>query len=215
MSKQTFARIRIRLAQPKDLLEHLYPNGKLGGLAFEGPPPVAVGRRCRLELEFDEPARRHFTVQGVLAWARHKGSALLRESYGVDFVPDDESGRDRLLRLARAELPPDRTRFDHRVAASLPVRLGTATEWREESLADLSQGGAFVRTDRPLPVDTPVGMEIRPPRSLRKLRLKGRVAWVRTSGAVVGMGIEFIYDDARQAERVRKAIAALEANADE
>ncbi len=202
-------KLTLQLLRPKDLLERWYPNGRHGGIALEGPLPGALGERCELSVEFSEPAVRMFQLHGRLAWARHKGSQRLRESFGVDIVDEGGDGRERLLRYARDEFPLSATRFEERLSTNLPVRVLHEGRSMRESLMDLSQGGAFVRTATPLPVDTQLVCELRPPRSLRALRLEARVAWVRYSGENAGMGLEFRYADPRESKRVRALLDRL------
>jgi hypothetical protein len=54
-----------------------------------------------------------------------------------------------------------------------------------------------------------VSLKIRPPKSLRSIGVRGRVAWVREEGLARGVGVEFIYDNARQSERVMKLVKRL------
>jgi uncharacterized protein (TIGR02266 family) len=202
-------KLTLQLLRPKDLLERWYPNGRHGGISLEGPLPGALGERCQLSVEFAEPALRTFQLHGRLAWARHKGSQRLRESFGMDMVDDDLDGRERLLRYARDEFPLSATRFAQRLSTNLPVRVVHDGKSFRESLMDLSQGGAFVKTPTPLPVDTQLTCELRPPLSLRGLKLQARVAWVRDSGEHAGMGLEFRYADPRESKRVQDLLDRL------
>ncbi|MHB8878537.1 MAG: PilZ domain-containing protein, partial [Myxococcaceae bacterium] len=186
------------------------PNGKLGGLTVDGPLPGALGQRCALVVRAASPATRHFNVRGQLAWARHKGSRGLKECFGIDFLAEDDAGRQRLLSFAREEVQPTGSRFEERLYTDLPVTISNAGRVRKEVLFDLSQGGAFVRTALPAPVGTHLAFDMRPPLSLTRLRLKGRVAWVRLTGPARGMGVQFLFDNAAQAERVLKLLRRLE-----
>jgi uncharacterized protein (TIGR02266 family) len=194
--------VDLSVERAKELLDRIYPNGKLGGLMIDGGLPGALGQKCDLLVRIATPPR-HLNVKGQIAWARHKGSRALRECFGVDFVLEDEAGRARMLAAAKEEVQADAMRFEERVATELPVRLFYDGKKRQEFLCDLSQGGAFVRTFMPLPVGATLEMDVRPPRALLRIRLKGRVAWVRQTGAARGMGIEFVFDAPDQATRVR------------
>ena len=201
--------LMLELTRPKDLLERLVPNGKLGGVVLDGPLPGPLGERVALTVHFAEPAARHFTVLVQLAWARHKGNATLREGFGADFLPEDDAGRQRLISFAREEVPVEVSRFDERVATDLAVVITHEGQARKESVIDLSQGGAFIRTGKLLPVGATLAFKLRPPLSLRTLKLHGRVAWVRGVGNPRGMGVEFLFDNADQATQVRKLLERL------
>lgn len=201
--------LSLQLSHPKDLLSRLVPNGKLGGLVLAGRPPGELGTRCRLSVRFVEPIERQFDVSVQVAWARHVGSARLEEGYGVDFVTDDAPARDRLLGYARGEVAPEATRYEPRLAVQLPVTVDWEGHLRKEVLLDISQGGAFVHSPLEVPVGAELSLSIRPPRSLRALALRGRVAWIRTAGPSRGLGIEFLQQSARQSERIGKLLREL------
>lgn len=174
----------------EELLERYYPNGRSGGLRFEGVCPVDVGRPVELHLRVNQPLR-HFRLRGVVGWARRKGSAQLAASWGVDFAEAD-AGAERLMAFARGQLSDASSRGELRHSVDLSVRLIHGGQARKEWLADLSLSGAFVRSWSPLAPGESVELVARLPRSLSTVRVLGRVAWVRPSGNDPGMGIQFV-----------------------
>lgn len=189
-----------RVGSPAELAEHYYPNGRLGGLTLEGKAPGALGQLVLLKVEVVRPSRQ-FVLRGQLAWVRHKsGGPNQPTGFGIDFLPEDDATRVRLLAFARAEVGSDATRVEHRQQVELKVRIDHAGQQRKELVADLSPGGAFVRSWNPLPLGAKVQLALRLPLSFSALELKGHVAWVRLAGDHPGMGIEFEHegDDARQ-----------------
>jgi uncharacterized protein (TIGR02266 family) len=204
----TVAEVGLTVGQPHELAERYYPNGKLGGLSVDGKAPGPLGMRVQLKVRVKKPART-FVVKGQLAWARHKAPRGQTAAFGVDFLPEDDATRVRLLAFARNELEEGATRLEDRLQVELPVRLVHEGTTRKEFLADLSAGGAFVRTWNPLEPGELVELSVRPPRSLMSLTLKGRVAWRRTTGQHTGMGIAFEDDGHGARERVEKLLARL------
>ena len=197
--------VSLEVAFPSDVLGRTYPNGKLGGLTMDGKSPGALGQLVFLTVKVQRPER-EFTLKGQLAWARHKvGAKNLKESYGIDFLGDQE----RLLQFARAELDPAALRTGPRVATDLPVRITHGGYTRKEFLVDLSDGGAFIRSPDPIPVGHEVELHVRPPKALLGFSLKGRVAWQRNTGTAPGFGVEFIADDATTRARIEKLLARL------
>ena len=87
--------------------------------------------------------------------------------------------------------------------------LGTA---RREYLADLSAGGAFVRSGNPLPVDERVTVYLRAPGSITAMTLSCRVAWTREIGSAPGMGLAFVDFDDKLRERLEKLLSKLDRN---
>jgi uncharacterized protein (TIGR02266 family) len=199
--------VTLEVTFPGDVLPRYYPNGKLGGLALDGKPPGALGQLVLLTVKFERPEG-SITVKGQLAWARHRGSVMLKESFGVDFLGDHE----RLLSFAKAEIGPEALRGSPRVLADLPVRITHHGFTRKEFLVDVSSGGAFVRSMLPLNVGDTLELHLKPPRSLTGLTLKGVVAWQRLTGDAPGFGVQFVGDDPKDRARLDKLLARLNAS---
>lgn len=185
--------VTLTVGQPHELVERYYPNGKLGGVAVDGSMPGALGQLVLLTVHVRKPAR-EFVLRGQLAWARHKAAKGQPASFGVDFLPEDDAVRVRLMAFARNEVGDESTRLDRRLQVELPVRLVHLGKARKEFLADLSTGGAFVRTWNPIPSGEYVELFVRPPLSFTSLHLPGYVVWTRAAGKDPGMGIEFVRD---------------------
>lgn len=187
--------VGLKVSSPEELAERYYPNGRLGGLSINGKTPGALGQLVRLRVDVARPARQ-FLIKVQLAWARHKAGPGQPAGYGLDFLPDEDATRVRLLAFARKELAADATRAELRQHVELPVRLVHQGRPRTELVADLSPGGAFVRSWNPLPVGAHLRLSLRPPRSWNQLELDGHVAWVRLAGEHAGMGVRFVEDEA-------------------
>lgn len=200
----TAPKLRVELARPEDFLARVLPNGRLGSLAFDGVPPAPVGRTVRLVVEVREPTVRVFNVRVRVAWATHKPTA----AFGVEFIQEDLGGRARLLAFASNNIPPSAFRREERISVALSVVVRQGRRASNEALVDLSYGGAFVRTKEPLAPGTEVELSLRPPLSLSRIKLPGRVAWVR-NGTQAGMGVTFGDLDPRQILRLGALMAKL------
>jgi type IV pilus assembly protein PilZ len=67
---------------------------------------------------------------------------------------------------------------------------------------NISKGGTFIKTDKPLPVGTEFLFRLVIPGLADPVEIKGTVVWINASGAVshpeveeLGMGIRFVYRD--------------------
>lgn len=84
---------------------------------------------------------------------------------------------------------------DHRQHPRMPVRLLVDYEDADDFMCDytenLSEGGTFVHTTRPLERDTTVHLVLSFPGLLQSITLEGVVRWVR-AGKQPGVGIEFL-----------------------
>jgi type IV pilus assembly protein PilZ len=77
-----------------------------------------------------------------------------------------------------------------RVPVTLELSYFSEGQLARDLVTDLSEGGLFVRTRRPLPIGTEVELQLELPAGVT--RAKGRVVWLR--GADDGMGIAFVGD---------------------
>ena len=110
------------------------------------------------------------------------------------------------------------TESDRRSAARAAIELSVEYKRLNTFFADytrnISKGGTFIRTDRPLAVGTGFVFALTI-RSLEEpLRLRGRVMWAvttaqATADSPAGMGIEFQYDDEAERDATEKVVERL------
>jgi type IV pilus assembly protein PilZ len=102
-----------------------------------------------------------------------------------------------------------------RAAIDLRVEYRRLNTFFYDYTKNISRGGTFIRTERPLPVGTGFVFRLVVPGLAEPLVLRGEVRWVRAPGDAhagaedpdghPGMGIRLVYDDESQ----RRAIEAL------
>jgi uncharacterized protein (TIGR02266 family) len=93
-------------------------------------------------------------------------------------------------------------RVHDRVPLFLEVEYRTAGAFLVAYSSNLSKGGLFIDTERPLPVGTELGLRFAIPGS-GKIEVRGVVAWVRPAaidGKPAGMGVEFEQLDTHHGE---------------
>jgi type IV pilus assembly protein PilZ len=106
--------------------------------------------------------------------------------------------------------PPDnRRRFD-RAPIELKVEYKRVNTFFADYTKNISRGGTFIATERPLPLGTEFVFALGIPHLAQPLRLTGKVMWITTPDDAspanpAGMGIEFQYSD--DAERRSKEAA--------
>jgi type IV pilus assembly protein PilZ len=103
---------------------------------------------------------------------------------------------------------------DRRIHLRAPIELKVEYKRLNTFFADytknISRGGTFIATERPLPIDTEFVFALGVPSLDEPLRLRGKVIWIVTAeesskANPPGMGIEFQYRD--DAERIEKEAA--------
>lgn len=93
-------------------------------------------------------------------------------------------------------------RVHDRIPLFLEVEYRTAGAFLVSYTSNLSKGGLFIDTDRPLTVGTELLLRFTIPESGR-IEVRGVVAWIRpvsTDGKPTGMGVEFEQLDTRHGE---------------
>jgi type IV pilus assembly protein PilZ len=79
-----------------------------------------------------------------------------------------------------------------RIPVSLQVSYLSRGDLQRDLVTDLSSGGLFIRTSRPLDIGTEIDLEVRVGDAEAPLHVRGRVVWLRNaSGKGPGMGIQF------------------------
>ncbi|HSN13445.1 MAG TPA: TIGR02266 family protein [Anaeromyxobacteraceae bacterium] len=100
---------------------------------------------------------------------------------------------------------PDNKRVANRLHHELPVAYRSVGSFLSDWATNISQGGLFINTRKPLPVGTEVKILIQLPGAAFPYELHGSVARVtefdNAANMVPGMGIQFIgLDDSKKQE---------------
>jgi len=81
---------------------------------------------------------------------------------------------------------------------------------------NISKGGTFIKTDRPLPVGTEFLFRLVIPRIPQPVEIRGQVVWINQPGAPFnpevpdpGMGIRFVYRDDREREEFERMVESM------
>jgi type IV pilus assembly protein PilZ len=110
--------------------------------------------------------------------------------------------------------PPSERRRALRAAIELKVEYRRVNTFFADYTKNISRGGTFIGTDRPLPEGTEFVFALGVPQMAEPLRLRGRVCWiVKTEEATranpAGMGIEFQFSDQEERRDIERIVEAL------
>jgi uncharacterized protein (TIGR02266 family) len=103
--------------------------------------------------------------------------------------------------------PDVRTVVERRRSSRAPIvvriEYATVDALFSDFTRNINEGGVFIETDAPAPLDSAVHLRFRLPGTREALRVSGRVAWIANdpSGKPSGMGIEF--EELTDADRTR------------
>ncbi len=95
-------------------------------------------------------------------------------------------------------MPGTSNNEDKRTEPRTPIDLQVDYKRLNSFFADytknISKGGTFIQTAKPLPKGTKFHFKIKVPGRPEPFALMGEVAWIQGSGESPGMGIKFLYD---------------------
>ncbi|MAQ14649.1 MAG: pilus assembly protein PilZ [Sandaracinus sp.] len=110
----------------------------------------------------------------------------------------------------------DERRDELRAPITLKVEYKRLNSFFADYTRNISKGGTFIRTERPLPIGTEFHFELQVPKLETNLRLRGKVQWILRPEDIAegddqepGMGIGFVYSAAAEREKVESAVEAL------
>lgn len=105
-------------------------------------------------------------------------------------------------------------RFEARAPIELKVEYKRLNSFFADYTKNISRGGTFIRTDKPLDIGTDFLFKLTVPRMTEALVLNGKVQWVvlpeqATEEQKAGMGIGFIFDSEADRQRVEDIVEKL------
>jgi type IV pilus assembly protein PilZ len=100
----------------------------------------------------------------------------------------------------------DERRRVKRAPIELKVEYKRMNTFFADYTKNISRGGTFIATEKPLPIGTEFVFALGVPGMPEPLRLQGKVIWITetheaTKANPAGMGIEFQYDDRERREK--------------
>ncbi len=103
-------------------------------------------------------------------------------------------------------MPQDPSRRQElRAAIELKVEYTRLNTFFHDYTKNISKGGTFIKTERPLPLGTPFVFNLIVPKLNLSLELRGEVRWVGQPQEP-GMGIRFVYKDEADRLAVQRAV---------
>ena len=112
-----------------------------------------------------------------------------------------------------SEQPPDR-RIEMRAPIELKVEYKRLNSFFADYTRNISRGGTFIRTNKPLDIGTEFVFKLVVPNMDKPLALRGKVQWtVATENATeeqpAGMGIGFVYGNESEREKIESLVESL------
>ncbi|HEY2899695.1 MAG TPA: TIGR02266 family protein [Polyangia bacterium] len=110
-------------------------------------------------------------------------------------------------------------RDQHRAPIELKVEYKRLNTFFYDYTKNISKGGTFIKTEKPLPIGTVFLFKLLVPARTEPLPLRGEVRWVVREGEPLppealpghdpGMGIRFVYDSAEQQRGLERVVEKM------
>jgi type IV pilus assembly protein PilZ len=112
------------------------------------------------------------------------------------------------------DAPEAEQRQDARAAIELKVEYKRLNTFFADYTKNISKGGTFIKTRKPLEVGTEFIFKLQVPSLPAALELRGQVKWVVPEGTAApgesaGMGIRFIYASESERARIEETVERL------
>jgi len=184
-----------------------------GGLFFPTRRALAIGENVAVAIRLGR-RRSPTLIRGRVAWRRPgKHSTKTKAGIGIEFLPTETQARDYLLSVARGDSAEMVARRHQRLPVELPV-LWQVQGVREDKigvLRDIGRGGAFIKTEEPLPSASDIVLMVSPPGAEVAMPLSARIAWKGHPGGLPGFGVEWKARDAGGTRRIKELVRRIEA----
>jgi len=90
---------------------------------------------------------------------------------------------------------PEEKRVHPRAPIELRVDYKRVNSFIADYAKNISKGGTFIATGKPLPIGTRFSFRITVPDLAEPMTLTGEVAWIKPTGDSPGMGIRFVFPE--------------------
>ena len=196
-----------------DFLARFLSDLEQGGLFYPTRRGLAIGETVAVAIRLGR-RRSPTLIRGRVIWRRPgKHSTKIKAGIGIEFLDTEVQARDYLLAVARGDSAEMVARRHQRLPVELPVmwQVQGVLEDKTGVLRDIGRGGAFVKTEEPLPGGSDVVLLVSPPGAEVAMPLSARVAWIGHPGGQNGFGVEWKARDAGGTRRIKELVRRIEA----
>lgn len=197
--------IRARFRDLEQLREAYHEEFPTGGLFAATTEPLTPGSVIVVELICEQLPNRLMIRGTVQSWRPALPRLRVRAGALVVFAAEEKSKRDFLADVLHGTVQPEKKRRYSRIPVAVPVnyRIRDQRETLSGSLADVSIGGALLRTAVLPAIGSELILSLLPPGGAAPMDIVGRVTHHKPGG---GAGIKFAFRDGGGARRLRELI---------
>lgn len=202
-SERIRAEIRVRFKTPRDFLKKYTEDISKGGIFVKTINPLPVRTPVKILLEV--PGFEGLELSGSVVYVLKEEEAVKigrSPGNGVEFQnlsPEQSRKLTEMVEKLKQKifLPYDERRQDERVWAEIKLKFKSINGFIKEYAEDISKGGIFIRTKKPIPFNTPVKILLEFP-DAGSIELNGRVVYILNEEEAKrvmrnpGVGVQFV-----------------------
>lgn len=203
--------VLVPLRHRGSFLHHFIPGDGHGGVAFPTMAHLPLGTQVDLELTFMQE-QRSYRLKGTVKFFGPPAEEGGPPTVGVAFMPSEKPTLDLVLAFADGKDVAFTERSDTRYPVALQISYKADAAFITDMTDDVSFSGAFIVTERDIPLGTLLPLKLRVPGSLFPVRLHGEVVRQRKEPPA-GVGVRFVLDNERTRRRMEMLVEKLKAKA--
>jgi len=219
-SERIRAEIKVKFKTPRDFLKKYTEDISKGGLFVKAVNPLPHGTPVTVKLML--PGYDDIELKGKVVYVLKEDEAVKigrSPGMGIEFLDLSEPIVRRMEDLVKkikekVSIEFDERRKDERVLAEIKLKFKSANGFIQKYAEDISKGGVFISTDKPLPFDTVVKLVLIFPDG-EELKLDGKVIYVLNQEEAKkllrspGMGVQFINVTPEMSKKLEEKIEKL------
>ncbi len=197
------AEIRVKFKTPKDFFKKYTEDISKGGIFVKAANPLPQGTRVKVILMV--PGEDNIELSGRVVYILEEDEATRigrSPGMGVEFSDIDSDTEEKLNKIIerikkKIAIDFEEKRSDERVLTEIKLKVKSTDGFVQKYAEDISKGGIFIKTDKPLPFDAKVKILLELPDS-EEIELDGRVVYILSEEEAKammrspGMGIQFV-----------------------
>jgi len=147
----------------------------------------------------------------VQSWRPALPRMRVRAGATIELVQEEQTKLTFLHEVFAGKRTDVPRRRHHRLPVSVPVRyrVANSSSFVDCGISEIGVGGALLTTERPIPIDTEITVEVVPPGAAAPISIAGRISYHVPNG---GSGLRFVSRDGDGDRRLRELIRRLRAS---
>ena len=197
--------LRVRFRTNRELLEAWHDDQPQGGLFCPTTAPIQAGADVLCELSIPAIPNKVLIRGRVVSWRPALPRQRRRAGALIAWVEDEATKAAFVIETVRGERPAPARRRHLRLPVAMSVRWKPDGEphYQPADLSEISEGGALLRADLPIPLGTELVVEVTPPGAVTTIAIAGTAAYHTPRQAT---GIRFHYRDGGGSRRLRELV---------